>query len=212
MRRMGSQEFSIGRWLEPHGGPKGLLKLCVLKLLREGDASGYELLLKVEAKTGGGWRPAPGSIYPILNQLKRSGLVQPVGGVGIRGQRKYRLTEQGGRALSELSSVFVRAASRWQSLRRLLLDLIEPEVLGDMMITVTMTHFQSWMDVVESNRIDNNKKLSFLRELALNLERQLTWAEGKIRSLEKDGLSIPPQRRRSERRTNRRRRPTIVQP
>jgi len=53
---------------------KGGLKLIVLKILNDGDFTGYGLIKEIKYKTGF-WKPSPGSIYPLMNDLLKKGLV-----------------------------------------------------------------------------------------------------------------------------------------
>ena len=36
---------------------------------------GYEMIQELETRTGGLWRPSPGSIYPTLQLLEDEGLI-----------------------------------------------------------------------------------------------------------------------------------------
>lgn len=53
---------------------RGGLNLIVLKLLFNENLTGSELINRIEKITGS-WRPSPGSIYPLLNNLTDKGLV-----------------------------------------------------------------------------------------------------------------------------------------
>jgi len=53
---------------------KGGLKLIVLKILNEKDFTGYGLIKEIEDQTGF-WKPSPGSMYPLMNDLLKKGLV-----------------------------------------------------------------------------------------------------------------------------------------
>ena len=49
----------------------------MLALLAEGPRNGYALIHDIEARSGGAWRPSPGSIYPALARLTAMGLIRP---------------------------------------------------------------------------------------------------------------------------------------
>ena len=53
---------------------------------------GYEMIQELDSRTGGAWRPSPGSVYPTLQALADEGLVtiEPV-----EGRRTASLTEEG---------------------------------------------------------------------------------------------------------------------
>jgi DNA-binding PadR family transcriptional regulator len=55
--------------------PKGVLRLAALKMLSESSMSGSDLAEEIGRVTGGDWRPGPGSIYLMLGELLRKGLI-----------------------------------------------------------------------------------------------------------------------------------------
>jgi len=55
--------------------PKGLLKLVSLQLFSESSLSGAELQEEVRKTSDGVWRPGPGSIYFLLEELRRGELI-----------------------------------------------------------------------------------------------------------------------------------------
>lgn len=76
-------------------GPKarrGDVRAAALLLLAETPRNGYQLMQEIENRSGGLWRPSPGSIYPVLQQLEDEGLVRPE---GQEGRRVYTLTDDG---------------------------------------------------------------------------------------------------------------------
>ena len=59
---------------------------------------GYELIGEFEERTGGRWRPSPGSVYPTLAQLEDEGLVRAI---DDDGKKRYELTDAGRTWLDE---------------------------------------------------------------------------------------------------------------
>lgn len=55
--------------------PKGVLRLAALKLLSGSSMSGVDLAKEIGRVTEGEWRPGPGSIYLILGELLKKGLI-----------------------------------------------------------------------------------------------------------------------------------------
>lgn len=53
---------------------KGLLELCILNLLLEGEQYGYDIIRKVLGIPGFGI--TEGTLYPLLSRLRLQGLVQ----------------------------------------------------------------------------------------------------------------------------------------
>lgn len=84
-----------------HGGPgwgggrrmrRGHVRALLLAGLSEGPGHGYELIQRLEEKTGGVWRPSPGSVYPTLQLLEDEELVRSE---ERDGKRVYEITEAG---------------------------------------------------------------------------------------------------------------------
>jgi DNA-binding PadR family transcriptional regulator len=55
--------------------PKGVLRLAALKMLSESSLSGTDLANQIRRVTSGEWSPGPGSIYLILSELLKKGLI-----------------------------------------------------------------------------------------------------------------------------------------
>jgi len=71
---------------------RGHVRYALLVALADGPAHGYELMGKLEEKSGGMWHPSPGSIYPTLQLLEDEGLVRSE---ERDGKRVYELTDAG---------------------------------------------------------------------------------------------------------------------
>jgi DNA-binding PadR family transcriptional regulator len=71
---------------------QGEVRLAILSLLKDEAAHGYELMKRLEERSGGMYRASAGTIYPVLQQLEDEGLVriQEEGGKKI-----YHLTDAG---------------------------------------------------------------------------------------------------------------------
>ena len=77
------------------GGPRarrGDVRAAALALLTERPMHGYEMIKELEERTGGIWRPSPGSIYPTLALLEDEGLVRSE---ESDGKRRFALTDEG---------------------------------------------------------------------------------------------------------------------
>ena len=66
--------------------------------LRDGPKHGYEIIKSLEDRSGGRYAPSPGVVYPTLQFLAETGLVQAEQD-GDR--RAFRLTAEGEKELSE---------------------------------------------------------------------------------------------------------------
>jgi DNA-binding PadR family transcriptional regulator len=71
---------------------RGDIRTAALLLLAEEPRNGYQIMQELEERTGGVWRPSPGSVYPALQQLEDEGLIR----AGERdGRKHYELTDAG---------------------------------------------------------------------------------------------------------------------
>jgi DNA-binding PadR family transcriptional regulator len=61
---------------------------------------GYDVMKELEQRSGGMWRPSPGSIYPTLQLLEEEGLLK---GEEHDGKRVYSITDAGKTELEERS-------------------------------------------------------------------------------------------------------------
>ncbi len=95
-----------GPGFSPPGGPwrargrgrgrgarrRGDVRAAILVLLDEQPRHGYELISEISERSGGVWRPSPGTVYPTLSQLEDEGLIQVE---QLDGRKTATLTEQG---------------------------------------------------------------------------------------------------------------------
>src|SRR5271165_7078960 len=71
---------------------RGDIRRAVLGALVDGPANGYEVMRRLEERSGGLWRPSPGSVYPTLQMLEDEGLVRAE---QREGSRVFELTDAG---------------------------------------------------------------------------------------------------------------------
>ena len=76
---------------------RGDIRTAALLLLAEEPRNGYQIMQEVEERSGGVWRPSPGSVYPALSQLEDEGLIRSEESEG----RKLFVLTDAGRALLE---------------------------------------------------------------------------------------------------------------
>ena len=57
--------------------PRGDVRAAILVLLDEEPRNGYGIMQEIEERSAGSWRPSPGSVYTVLQQLEDEGLVRP---------------------------------------------------------------------------------------------------------------------------------------
>src|SRR2546428_13996931 len=84
--------FGGGHW---HGGRRmrrGEIRFALLSVLAEGPGHGYELIGRLEAKTGGGGGPRPGAVVPPVPLPQGEGVVRSA---ARGGQRRLRPDRDG---------------------------------------------------------------------------------------------------------------------
>jgi DNA-binding PadR family transcriptional regulator len=76
-------------------GPKvgrGDVRAAIIALLAEEPMHGYQIITELTERSGGVWRPSPGSVYPTLQALEDQGLVTAD---KSEGRRVFSLTDDG---------------------------------------------------------------------------------------------------------------------
>lgn len=82
----------------------GLLGMLLLKVIDRSEEPlyGYRIIKEVDRMSNGDFLLPEGTVYPILNSLESSGLLESKWGKGKEGPRRkyYSITEKGRQALS----------------------------------------------------------------------------------------------------------------
>lgn len=76
---------------------RGDVRAAILALLAEQPMHGYQIIQEIADRSGGAWKPSPGSVYPTLQLLADEGLVDVD---EADGRKTYALTEAGRSAAS----------------------------------------------------------------------------------------------------------------
>ena len=102
--------FGPGPWGRGKGrAGRGDIRSVILSVLAEGPSNGYGVIKTIAERTGGTWRPSPGSVYPTLQQLVDEELIEATG----EGRRtEYTLTDAGRAYVTEHGDELKRA---WES-------------------------------------------------------------------------------------------------
>ena len=91
-RRQHHRGFGPGYAFGRRAG-RGDIRAAILVLLAEEPMHGYQVIQELAERTGGVWRPSPGSVYPTLQQLEDEELVRET--ASDSGKRVYELTDAG---------------------------------------------------------------------------------------------------------------------
>ncbi|MFF5470450.1 PadR family transcriptional regulator [Streptomyces achromogenes] len=118
----GGPGFGPGPWgPRGRGGPRGRarrgdVRASLLALLKERPMHGYEMIQEIAERSGGAWKPSPGSVYPTLQMLEDEGLIASR---SEGGKKLFALTESGRAAAEEGPEAPWEEASRgvdWEAL------------------------------------------------------------------------------------------------
>ncbi|MFS8199990.1 PadR family transcriptional regulator [Streptomyces sp. CWNU-52B] len=101
----GGPGFGPGPWggRGGRGGPRGRarrgdVRASILALLKDRPMHGYEMIQEIAERSGGAWKPSPGSVYPTLQLLEDEGLIS---NATEGGKKLFSLTEAGDAAAEE---------------------------------------------------------------------------------------------------------------
>lgn len=89
---------------------QGEVRIALLSLIGEEPAHGYELMKRLEERSGGTYKASAGTIYPVLQQLVDEGLVRVE---EDEGKKIHHLTDAGSEELllhkEEVENIWTRA-------------------------------------------------------------------------------------------------------
>jgi DNA-binding PadR family transcriptional regulator len=77
---------------------RGDVRAAILDVLAVEAMNGYQIIQQIAERSGGAWKPSPGSVYPTVQQLEDEGLVE---GHESEGRRLLQLTDAGRRYVEE---------------------------------------------------------------------------------------------------------------
>ncbi len=115
--------------------PKGLLKMLMLKIASTKPVTGVEIMQDVPEMTENLWSPSPGSVYYLLGEMEKDGLVirVPTGEPGIK---RYVASEKGKLSLDTFKLEAKKNLHRQLVMLRILSDLTENNSVSDAISSV----------------------------------------------------------------------------
>ncbi len=81
-------------------GRRGWLRPTLLRILEEEPMNGIEIINKIQEMSNGWWKPSPGSIYPLLEDLTKEKIIKK------KSDGRYQLTETAKETSEDLDEVF----------------------------------------------------------------------------------------------------------
>jgi DNA-binding PadR family transcriptional regulator len=123
-----------GPWGRGRRARRGDIRTAALLLLAEEPRNGYQIMQELEERSGGAWRPSPGSVYPALAQLEDEGLIRTE---EHDGRKQFAITDAGRELLAQRPS---DRPAPWEQLGGELGD--EARALGGLMREVAYAFAQ----------------------------------------------------------------------
>jgi DNA-binding PadR family transcriptional regulator len=102
--------WGMGRTWRGPKARRGDIRAAILGILAEQPMNGYQIIQEIATRSGGVWKPSPGSIYPTLQQLEDEGLVRVEEDAG---RRAYTLTDEGRSYVTEHAE---EVSAPWQTM------------------------------------------------------------------------------------------------
>ncbi len=112
---------------ETHNGQqRGILTIYLLCSLKKKPKSGYEIISEIKEKTEGTWVPSKGTIYPLLKQLEKGGLIK-VKTKGKRAKNIFEITPTGKKMILQVKKQGEHMMKKFMKFRNLMTDVIEED-------------------------------------------------------------------------------------
>ena len=142
---------------------RGDVRTATLLLLAEEPRNGYQIMQDIEERSGGVWRPSPGSVYPVLQQLEDEGLIRST---ETDGRKQYELTDAGRDLVAERDD---HAPPPWEEMTGSVSD--EMREVGNLIREVALASSQvlragSPSQIVEASKVLTETRRSLYRILA----------------------------------------------
>jgi DNA-binding PadR family transcriptional regulator len=176
-------------WTHPQAIPRGFLRIYILTVLSRGPATGYEIMQLIEEKTDGGWRPGPGTVYPLLKSLVREKLLTPSRKTSKTSRVTYTTTPRAKHELEEMRTGMSSFGRKERVIMRLVSDLMPNAFLVPVLLNRTRDGSEFLR--VRILKLPGSDKVSALKELKSITEAQLDW----INSTLEQGETIPARRK-----------------
>lgn len=152
---------------ETHNGQqRGILTMYLLCSLKKKPKSGYEIISEIKEKTEGTWVPSKGTIYPLLKQLEKGGLIK-VKTTEKRSKNIFEITLKGKKIILNTKKQGESMMKKFMKFRNLIIDMIEE----DSEVLSTMMQIQN--SVFMSYKGKKYEVIKILRRCASDLQKEV---------------------------------------
>jgi DNA-binding PadR family transcriptional regulator len=148
------------------GQQKGILTIYLLYSLKKKPKSGYEIISEIKEKTEETWIPSKGTIYPLLRQLEKEGLIT-IKTTEKRSKKIFKITSKGKKMILNTKKQGESMMKKFMKYRNLIIDMIEE----DSKVLSTMMQIQN--SVSMSYKGKKNKVIKILRRCASDLQKEV---------------------------------------
>jgi len=154
--------------IRPQAVPRGFLRMYTVMLLASEPRTGYSLMQSIEERSGGTWRPGPGTIYPLLKALTDEGLIAARSAGKREGSVVYEITSRGRGVAAEMQKMMAFACRREGAMNHIFTDLLSPEVAAPLLVNRARDVFSAFHDVID--RVEPAEAARLLKEMRVTLE------------------------------------------
>jgi DNA-binding PadR family transcriptional regulator len=169
---------------------KGYIRMGVLILLNKKPSHGYEIMKEINSRTKGFWQPTAGGVYPILNDLEKSGYIK--GHWETQKNRKlkvYKITQSGElilrHAILKQNEIFNNIGVLFREFSR---DVLNVEATDGSMpnIPSPFTPFLEEEDDNSQNLTQLERQRKHTRETVKGMQERLKLLDKRISELKKE--------------------------
>jgi DNA-binding PadR family transcriptional regulator len=156
---------------ETHNGQqKGILTIYLLNSLKKKPKSGYEIISEIKEKTEGAWIPSKGTIYPLLKQLEKGGLIK-VKTKDKRAKIIFEITQNGKKIIMNQKKEGITMMKKFMQFRNLFTEIIEE----DSQVLSAMLQVQNsvFTSVLTLSKEKQKEVIKILRRCESDLQKEV---------------------------------------
>jgi DNA-binding PadR family transcriptional regulator len=146
------------------------VRTAILDVLAVEPMNGYQIIQQIAERSGGAWKPSPGSVYPTVQQLEDEGLVE---GAEQDGRRLLRLTDEGRRYVEEHADDM---AATWRAFDQAASDA--EDAPGDLKPVIGQVMGAVWQIIVSGTRQQQAEAAEILADTRRRLYGLLAEGDG----------------------------------
>jgi DNA-binding PadR family transcriptional regulator len=183
-----TEDKTTTNWMKE--AQKGYIRMGVLILLNKKPSHGYEIMKEINSRTKGFWQPTAGGVYPILNDLEKSGYIK--GHWETQKNRKlkvYKITQSGElilrHAILKQNEIFNNIGVLFREFSR---DVLNVEATDGSMpnIPSPFTPFLEEEDDNSQNLTQFERQRKHTRETVKGMQERLKLLDKRISELKKE--------------------------